>query len=70
MSIYNVILLHYIAMVTNHHSLYTRNITLLKHQIIAVFLLFRHSLMCFLWRVVNFNSCIITEHQRDSQRND
>lgn len=26
--------------------------------------------MCFLWRVVNFNSCIITEQQRDSQHND
>lgn len=32
---------------------------------ITVVLLLRHSLICFLWRVVNFNSCIITEHQRD-----
>lgn len=48
-----------------HHFLYIRNISLFKHQMITVVLLLRHSLICFLWRVVSFNSCIITEHQRN-----
>lgn len=60
-------MLRYIAIIA--YELIISNIKWLGHQMATVFLLWRHSLMCFLWRVVKFNSCIITEHrQTDNQQ--